>query len=111
MAIASLVCGILSIIGPSVMYVRYFSFGLAILGIVFGVKGRKLNMLYGSGKGMATAGLVCGIIGLVFSVIDIIVTIYAMAVLGTITDSIIESFDDIFDGDINSYTEYYRLLR
>lgn len=41
-SIAALVCGILGIIGSFIPVVCYFTFVLAILGIVFGVKGRKL---------------------------------------------------------------------
>ena len=41
-SIAALVCGILGIVGSFIPWVCYFTFVLAILGIVFGVKGRKL---------------------------------------------------------------------
>jgi len=66
-AIASLVLGIVSI--PccclSVMYFWigiFISLAAGILGVVFGVMGMKSNK-----KGMAIAGLVCGIFGLIFS--------------------------------------------
>lgn len=40
-SIAALVCGILGIVGSFIPVVCYFTFVLAILGIVFGVKGRS----------------------------------------------------------------------
>ena len=64
LSIAALVCGILGIIGSFIPIVCYVTFILAILGIVFGVKARK-TALPGE-TGLATAGLVLGIIGTVF---------------------------------------------
>ena len=55
-SIAALVCGILGIVGSFIPWVCYFTFVLAILGIVFGVKGRKLAPP--EQKGLATAGFV-----------------------------------------------------
>ena len=60
LSIAALVCGILGIIGSFIPIVCYVTFILAILGIVFGVKARK-TALPGE-TGLATAGLVLGII-------------------------------------------------
>lgn len=68
-AIASMVCGILSIITSGAVVPGIV---LGIIGIVFGNRARKEikksdNPL--KGEGMATAGFVCGIVGVVFSVI------------------------------------------
>ena len=49
---------------------QYFTLILAILGIVFGVKGRK--MAADNEKGLATAGLVLGIISTAFAAIGVI---------------------------------------
>ena len=57
-SIAALVCGILGIVGSFIPWVCYFTFVLAILGIVFGVKGRKLAQP--DQKGLATAGFCPG---------------------------------------------------
>lgn len=70
MGVAALVLGIISLV------IGVFSAGslgwlgaiLAVLGIIFGALGRK-NI---EKKGMATAGLVCSIIGLVFCLITYI---------------------------------------
>ena len=56
-SIAALVCGILGIIGSFIPVVCYFTFVLAILGIIFGIMGRKRA---GGKSGLATAGLVLG---------------------------------------------------
>ena len=72
MALAALICGILGIIGSWIPVVCYFTLILAILGIVFGVKGKKEAAVTGEGKGLATAGLVLGIVGTVFGVAGVI---------------------------------------
>lgn len=78
-SIAALVCGILGIVGSFIPIVSYFTLVLAILGIVFGVKGRK--MATPETKGLATAGFVLGIIGVCFAVIGVICAICAIGML------------------------------
>ena len=68
-SIAALVCGILGIIGSFIPVVCYFTFVLAILGVIFGVVGRKRA---GDKSGLATAGLVLGIIGTVFGLVGVL---------------------------------------
>mgnify|MGYP003248904791 FL=1 len=58
--------------------VCYFTFVLAILGIVFGVKGRKLAQP--DQKGLATAGFVLGIIGTVIGALGIICVVCAVGI-------------------------------
>lgn len=63
-AIAALVCGILNLVGCSGIIV------MTVLAIVFGVQGQKeVDQSSGqvTGRGMATAGLVLGIIGAVLT--------------------------------------------
>ncbi|PPG02046.1 MULTISPECIES: DUF4190 domain-containing protein [unclassified Rathayibacter] len=65
MAIASLVLGVLSLlINPLLIP--------SILAIVFSAKGRAAAPLVGGGRGLATAGLVTGILGLVSGVFTIV---------------------------------------
>lgn len=74
MAVAALVLGIIGVVSSWCLV------GLipAILGIVFGALGRKETGPGGkSGRGMATAGLVCGIVGLAIFV--------ALAIVGAAT--------------------------
>lgn len=66
-SIAALVCGLLGIAGGSIPVVQYFTFVLSIIGIVLGVKGRRMG-----GGGMATAGMVLGVISVVLNIIGII---------------------------------------
>ncbi len=73
LSIAAIVCGILGIIGGFIPVVGYFTFILAILGIIFGVIGRKKSTaVYGKPSGLATAGLVLGIIGTAFGVLGVV---------------------------------------
>ncbi len=67
--IASFICGILGLVGGAIPVVGYFTLVLAILAIVFGVKGRK-----GKGKApwMATVGLILGILGIAGTVFTIV---------------------------------------
>lgn len=62
LAIASMVCGILSLV---FFWVPLFGFLLGIIAVIFGAVairqiGRDPNL---GGRGMAIAGLVCGIVG------------------------------------------------
>lgn len=66
LAIAGLVCGILSL---AFCWVWYLGIPLAICGIVFGVLGMK--KAEPNKRGMAIAGLVCGIVGLALCIVII----------------------------------------
>lgn len=82
LSIAAIVCGILGIIGGFIPVVSYFTFVLAILGIIFGVIGRKKSTAaYGKASGLATAGLVLGIIGTAFGVLGLICTCICSAAI------------------------------
>ena len=80
--VIALVCGIISLVGDCIPIVCYFTGILAILAIVFGVKGRKTAP---EGKtGMATAGMVLGIIGLALLVVSIICVCVGAGILAGI---------------------------
>jgi hypothetical protein len=70
MAIAALVCGIVGIVGGWIPGFNVFALVLAILGIVFGALAMKNAAA--DKKGIATAGLVLGIIGTVCAGIGVI---------------------------------------
>lgn len=81
LSIAALVCGILGIVGGFIPVVQYFTLVLSILGVVFGVMGRKRA----NGKsGLATAGLVLGVIGLAVSLLGVICVVVACSSLATL---------------------------
>jgi hypothetical protein len=70
MAVAALVCGIIGIVLGWYPGVNYIALILAILGIVFGAL--ALKNAPADKKGLATAGLVLGIIGTVCAGIGVI---------------------------------------
>ncbi len=77
LSIAALVCGILGIVGGFIPVVQYFTTVLSILAIIFGVMGRKRL-----GKsGLATAGMVLGIVALAISVLGILCVVCALGSL------------------------------
>lgn len=84
-AIGALVCGILSVVLCCCVY-GILSLILGILAIVFAVLSKKQNG--GKLSGLAIAGLICGCVGLLFSVIYII----CYAVLGTALYSELKNF-------------------
>ena len=75
-AIVSFTLGILSIV--FIWLFLYASPVMGVVGIFFGIQGRKegKKTVYG-GNGMATAGLVCSVVGLVVSLVKIFVWIFA----------------------------------
>lgn len=81
MSIAALVCGILGIIGGFIPIAQYFTLLLSILGIIFGVLGRKKS----TNKGLATAGLVLGIVGCAISALGVICVVCALIAAGSLT--------------------------
>ncbi len=82
MSIAALVCGILGIVGAFIPVVCYFTFVLAILGIVFGAKGLKVAKENNESTGLAVAGLVLGIIGTVIGALGVLCVVCAFGILG-----------------------------
>ena len=80
-ATPALVCGILGIVGSFIPVICYFALIPAILGIVFGAKGMKIAKATGQGQGLATAGLVLGIIGTAFGVHGVLCIICAAGAL------------------------------
>lgn len=88
LSIAALVLGILGIVGGWIPVVCYFTTVCAVLGIIFGVKGRRKSIaVYGKPSGLATAGLVLGIIGTAFAVLGLICTACASAALCAVAGS------------------------
>jgi hypothetical protein len=80
MAIAALVLGIVSLV---LVCVWYLSFPCSILAIIFGNIGRKKARAGASGGGMATAGLVCGVIALGLLILIIGLVCAGISIIGT----------------------------
>lgn len=87
-SIGALVCGILGIVGTFIPYVSYFTFVLAVVGLILGAVGMKKAQELNEPKGLAVAGLVLGIIGTGFGLVGVLCTVCvcigAGAVLGSI---------------------------
>ncbi|MBQ8683128.1 MAG: DUF4190 domain-containing protein [Clostridia bacterium] len=82
LSIAALVLGILGIVGGWIPVVGYFTLVLAILGIILGAKGRAKSIAAtGKASGMATAGLVLGIIGTALGAVGVLCAACAGAAL------------------------------
>lgn len=94
MAIAALVLGILS----------FFCLGpvAGVLAIIFGVLGLKKANEIGSGKGMAIAGMVLGIIG---TIVTILIFVLVIAAGDSVTDSIDDAFDTANPDDYELVTK------
>ncbi|MBQ7923206.1 MAG: DUF4190 domain-containing protein [Clostridia bacterium] len=84
MAAAALICGILGIVGSFIPVVQYFTTVLAILGIIFGIVARKKAKATNTGTGLATAGLVLGIIGTIFALAGIICAVACAGAIGSL---------------------------
>ena len=81
-SIAALVLGILGIVGGWIPVVCYVTTICAILGIIFGVKGRAKSVaVHGKASGLATAGLVLGIIGTAFAALGLLCTVVFSAAI------------------------------
>lgn len=84
MPVAALICGLLALVFWFIP-LRYFNFInllFSILAIVFGAKGRQTASP--NQAGMATAGMVLGIIGVVLSLVIIVCVIAAWTAIATI---------------------------
>lgn len=82
MSVAALVLGILGIIGGFIPVVCYFTLVCAILGLIFGIIGRKKSVAAdGKASGLATAGMVLGIIGTGFAVLMVVCAAVCTAAL------------------------------
>ena len=76
MSIAAMVLGIISLVIP------YAGTGIAIVGLILGVVGKKKNTEVGATSGMATAGIVMSIIALAWSVAFIAICSSCLAAAG-----------------------------
>lgn len=87
-AIAGFVVGLVSIFWN-------FYCVTGIVGLILSIIGMKKSKEIGSGKGLAIAGIICSIVGLVMGVIAIITIITVMSAVG-------EAANEIMSIDVNS---------
>src|SRR5690554_1633972 len=91
-AIAALVCGILAVISVFTGYGALLGLILGIVGIVLSVNVKKEIEAYGADadtnpatkdiRGMATAALICSIVGTAIADIDVLCVACAIATIG-----------------------------
>jgi len=91
-AIASMVLGIISI--PLVCF-WYISIPCAILAIIFGVVGRSAAKKGAPRGGMATAGLVCGLIGLLLYILVIAGCLAILGITGLTAAELVEQAQEM----------------
>lgn len=87
-ALVALICGILAIVGGLIPVVQYFTTILAIVAIVFGVKGRAKAAECGVGNTSATVGLILGILGVFFAVCGLICSIVCAGTVASLMQMI-----------------------
>jgi hypothetical protein len=76
--VAAGVCGIIALALCWIPFIDYVSIVVGALAIIFGVIGvRTANQRGGARKGMAVAGIVCGVVGLAIAFIFLLL-IYAL---------------------------------
>lgn len=80
LAVAALVLGIVSLV---LFCVWYVSLPCSILAIIFGKIGRGRAREGASGGGMATAGMVCGVIALCIAILIIGCAVAGVSLVGT----------------------------
>lgn len=86
----ALVCGIVSLILAWWGYFGFVAIALGIVAIIFAIKAKK-----GGKNGMATGGLVCGIVGIVIGAIFGLCTVCTVCVASSVRTAIEDSYSDI----------------
>ena len=78
-AIAALVLGILSIVVPYIGLI----FGIIAI-ILAAISFKEIRLRYEQGRGLAIAGLVCGIIGTIIYAVIIVLVVLAFLYIGSV---------------------------
>ena len=90
-SIAALVCGVVGIVGLFVSnkpVVAIIALVVAIAGIVLGAIGMKKAKANGESKGLAVAGLVCGIVGTALALIGVICAVCVVCAAKAVIDGL-----------------------
>ena len=89
-AIVGMILGIVSIV---LCWIPLIGLVLAIVGLILGVKGLKKSKATNTGKGCAIAGISCGSVGIVFSIIYTIVWIFTAVLVKNIYEEVEDEYD------------------
>ena len=98
-AITSMILGIISVI---LCWVPIIGLVLAIISLVFAVKGLKKSKITNKGRGFSIAGISCGVAGIVLNVVYTIVWIFMGFIMKYTYDIIDNEIDDYNLYDYNS---------
>lgn len=69
LAVAGFVLGLLGLLGSWIPVVNFFAIALAVIGVILAAVGLAKSRTSGSGKGLAIAGLVLGVLAVVLAVV------------------------------------------
>lgn len=86
-AIAAGVCGIIAVVLCWIPFVDYTSIVLGALAIIFGIVGVRRADGYGSGKGIAITGIVCGSVGLAIAFLFLLLIYSVVLSVNVLTDA------------------------
>ena len=75
LAVAALTCGLVALVFAWMPIFVVIGIALGVLGVVFGVRGRKRARTAGSGQGMALTGLISGSAALALSIVGIVFSV------------------------------------
>ncbi len=75
LATAAVTCGAIGALIAWVPFVVVFGVVLGILALVFGIKGLRRSRIVGSGRGMAIAGIISGILTLLLAVVGVVLSV------------------------------------
>ncbi len=106
--IVALVCGIVGLVLTlcpcfAMCFLNFLAFPLAIVGIIFGVLGKKKSAAVGLKNKLATVGLILSIVTIVVGVIAVI-AIFAFGILGSFAEGFNNGYSDPY-GSV--YNEIY----
>lgn len=99
-ALVAMILGIVSII---LCWVPIIGLVLSIVGLILGVKGLNNSKMINKGKGFSIAGISCGSVGIVLSIIYTIVWIFTAWIIKTTVNEI----ESIYDDDSYNYKSKY----
>lgn len=95
LAIAGFVLGLLALLGSWIPFVNILAIVLGVVGLVLAIIGLSTSKRKGSGKGLAIAGLVMSLLGILFA---IVVNVAVVDAVDDVTNNSVESAPQSSDG-------------
>src|ERR687898_187529 len=86
-AVAAMTCGLVALVYAWMPLFVVIGVVLGVLGLVFGIRGRRRARQVGSGEGMALTGIISGSAALALSIVGIVFTVsFIRDLVATLTD-------------------------